>query len=534
MRKKEDFRPYVSRSHPKAAEVLDGRDHYQHAAAALDNPIARDQIIKPWNEMYAAPFVGLTSDGQAIPGLYSLAPNGAPTEAMVAAMLRLLPMLSAEQRNAIGFPVDAREWRRWNNTEMYLYPQGLRLEEVTVEVREAILDVVRESLSARGFAKTRDVMRFNQALGELIGNTKVLNEWSYNFSLFGTPSPTEPWGWQLMGHHLALNCLVIGAQLVMSPTFMGAEPCYIDDGLHAGLSLFEDEEHRGLALLRALSDAQRKEAIVYHSMMGGDLPPDRRQRPDQLQLGGAFQDNRVIPYEGVAVQGFTREQRRRLLDLIESYVDPMPDGPMRARMDEIERHLDGTHFCWIGGTRDIDTFYYRIQSPVVMIEFDQHSGVFLSNKEPAKFHIHTIVRTPNGNDYGADLLRMHYQASHQGSRPGGQDAALRSDHDGGHAGHAQSAGETRRHSHGGYSHSHSHSGAHDRGHSHGHNHAHEHPHSHGSGYGIVNPRRKDKRDSQDGNQSMRADGESAAPAEPQARRSSSAGKSTDKKDGKPT
>jgi hypothetical protein len=28
--------------------------------------------------------------------------------------------------------------------------------------------------------------------------------------------------------------------------------------------------------------------------------------------------------------------------------------------------------------------------------------------KPAKFHVHTIVRTPNGNDYGIDLLRLHY------------------------------------------------------------------------------------------------------------------------------
>jgi hypothetical protein len=49
----------------------------------------------------------------------------------------------------------------------------------------------------------------------------------------------------------------------------------------------------------------------------------------------------------------------------------------------------------------------------VFIEFDHHAGVFLTNAEPAKFHVHTIVRTPNGNDYGIDLLRLHYaQARH--------------------------------------------------------------------------------------------------------------------------
>jgi hypothetical protein len=29
-------------------------------------------------------------------------------------------------------------------------------------------------------------------------------------------------------------------------------------------------------------------------------------------------------------------------------------------------------------------------------------------------HIHTIVRTPNGNDYGKDLLRQHLLAEHGG------------------------------------------------------------------------------------------------------------------------
>ena len=71
-----------------------------------------------------------------------------------------------------------------------------------------------------------------------------------------------------------------------------------------------------------------------------------------------------------------------------------------------------THFCWAGGMKDDSVFYYRIQSPVAMIEFDQHDGRVLTPPEtPQKFHIHTVVRTPNGNDYGMDLLRLHYETS---------------------------------------------------------------------------------------------------------------------------
>ena len=59
-----------------------------------------------------------------------------------------------------------------------------------------------------------------------------------------------------------------------------------------------------------------------------------------------------------------------------------------------------------------------------MIEFDHHSGVFLTNAEPAKCHIQTVI--PNGNHYCKDLLRRHYAQVHgaavaeRGSRAEGE------------------------------------------------------------------------------------------------------------------
>jgi len=62
------------------------------------------------------------------------------------------------------------------------------------------------------------------------------------------------------------------------------------------------------------------------------------------------------------------------------------------------------------GARDGEgPFYYRAQSPVVLIEFDHHPGIVFDNEQPTRHHIHTIVRTPNGGDYGADLLRQHHE-----------------------------------------------------------------------------------------------------------------------------
>jgi hypothetical protein len=57
-------------------------------------------------------------------------------------------------------------------------------------------------------------------------------------------------------------------------------------------------------------------------------------------------------------------------------------------------------------------FIIWVQSPVILIEFDHQKPVFLEGNRPSKKHVHTIVRTFNGNDYGKDLLRQHLEEHH--------------------------------------------------------------------------------------------------------------------------
>jgi hypothetical protein len=406
---KASYHPFVPA--PGTSKIA-GATPRAHTEARLKNPRAQE-LFGTWGKLAAAPFTGITADGQKLPGLFALQPGSAPVEAMIAAVTTLLGRLSPAQRQAMSFPIDSEQWRRWQNTELYVEQSGLRLDEVHESIRDLVMAVLRASLSHKGYEMSRSVMKLNRFLGDLVGGPAVLGEWAYIFCLFGTPDMKQPWGWQLFGHHLTLNCFVVDGQMVLTPAFMGAEPVYADVGPFAGTSLFEDEEREGLALMRSLTRTQQAQATVAHSMVGGDLPAGRRHFADNLHLGGAHQDNRVVPYEGLPGAELDQPQRRRLLDLAARYVAPLPSGPQQARMEEVERHLATTHFCWIGGHADDSAFYYRIQSPVVFIEFDHHGGVFLTNAEPAKFHVHTIVRTPNGNDYGIDLLRLHYEKSHQ-------------------------------------------------------------------------------------------------------------------------
>ncbi len=409
-----DYRPYI----PGPGETrIAGASAEAHTAARLESPRPRT-LFEEWAALADEPFVGIAIDGAKRDGLFAPKPEGAPVEAMAAAAWRLLDALTPAERARMLHPVGSPLWRRWQNTEMAVEDHGLRLETAAAPVRGLAMQVVRASLSEAGYAAGEGVMHLNAFLGEVLGATGVLNEWSYTFCLFGEPSTAEPWGWQLFGHHLSLNCLTLDGQMVLTPCFLGAEITYADSGPYAGLRLFRDHERRGLDLMNALSPALRDKAVVGRSIMGDGLPEGRRHFADHMHLGGAYRDNRIVPYEGLEAGLMSARQQRMLTDLVGDYLAALPDGPRQARLEDFERHLAETHFCWIGGAGEADAFYYRIQSPVAFIEFDMHSGVFLTNREPAKFHVHTIVRTPNGNDYGIDLLRQHYRRSHGGGDHG--------------------------------------------------------------------------------------------------------------------
>lgn len=412
-----DFRDYLF---PLDSPRLSGARSVsarEFGRAARQNPVVGPMIAE-WDKRSREPFLGITTNGEVETGLFHLTEEGAPTDAMIAAAEALLSRLSAADREQLVYSVDADEWRKWSNPEFLINPNGLRLEEMQRDARDAAMALLSASLSGEGYQKAIGCMRTNAFLGQLCGLENLMNEWSYNLLLFGTPSKTEPWGWSLYGHHLVLNCFVLGGQMVISPTFMGAEPNCIDTGPHAGLQLFNTEEDVGLELMRSLSPELRGRAQSYKQMHDPVMPDGRWHFADQRHLGGAFRDNRIIPHEGVSVADFASREKQRIMEILEAFICYLPDQVRVARLSQLEATLERTWWSWIGGWGDDDPFYYRIQSPLIMVEFDHHSGVWLSNEEPAKCHIHTIVRTPNGNDYGKDLLRQHYAQVHPGCAPG--------------------------------------------------------------------------------------------------------------------
>jgi hypothetical protein len=359
-----------------------------------------------------ADFVGVTTDGKVAGDLYSIHSTDVSTDKVVQKAQAFLDGLTTKERKASVFDIEDDEWLAWSNVDGY-ERQGARMGDLTDKQRDLGYALLGAALSADGLTQSRNIMKLNAFLGDYSGGGRdTLTEGAYFFTFMGTPSTTKPWGFQYEGHHLAINYFVLGDQVVMTPTFMGSEPT---SATYNGekITLFKKETKAGLTVLRSLTDAQRKKVISSESKAGDNLK------------AGAGQDNLQLAHQGLAAADWTDTQRDKLLDLVRTYVGNMADGHAEVKMKEVEDHLDATYFYWIGETDDDSAFYYRVHSPVVLIEYDAQSPLAYGNKDgnsgggtggpggtPTQQHIHTIIRTPNGGDYGIDLLKLHLETDH--------------------------------------------------------------------------------------------------------------------------
>ncbi|WP_243065149.1 DUF3500 domain-containing protein [Humibacter sp. RRB41] len=385
----EDFRDYLYPLDDPMLVASRELDYQQFSADKESAPFLAD-LLRYWQGLYDEPFEGVTTDGVVRRGLYESTQASvwdAEAAAAASVVVDLLP--------AVRHPIDAHEWRAWSNPEFVVHRVGVRLEELSDDQVTAVLRVVEASLSPAGFTKVTGAMALNGMLGELVEVPRVLNERSYWFSVFGTPEVGGTWGWQLFGHHVAVNWVSDRGRQTCAPVFLGAEPAVVD-----GAGLFDERVHLALDLAGSWDAAQRQVAVVYASVLDEAMPQGRLHPADERHVAGAFRDNRVIPYEGVRCAGFTEEQWAAVRGIVADCLLQRDPGPMLALVD---RNRDETWVSWYGATDGSQPFYLRVQSPVVLAELDHHAGVWLNNRLPARFHIHTTLRHPNGGDYGGVL-----------------------------------------------------------------------------------------------------------------------------------
>ena len=141
----------------------------------------------------AQPFKGVCFLDIPPANLFPIKKTGVSTEPVRQAAKAFLSSLNAEDRKKTVFPVDDIEWRKWDNRHRYAR-QGVGFDKMTEGQCELAFNLLRASLSARGFKQTQDIMKLNGTLAELTRRFDEYGEWLYWITIMGEPSANKPWG----------------------------------------------------------------------------------------------------------------------------------------------------------------------------------------------------------------------------------------------------------------------------------------------------------------------------------------------------
>ena len=326
----------------------------------------------------------------------------ASSERITATATAFLKSLTAEQRQSAVFPAGDPERKDWSNLPHTIHPRkGIRLGMLDAAQRVLAHHLIQAGLSSQGYLKTSGIMQLDEVLLHLSGQDKsdkpMFGLQYYWLSFLGEPGTGRPWGWQLDGHHLALNFSLVGSAVAMTPTFMGSDPHEVREGIHAGWRVLGAEDDKGLALMTSLTPEQRKRALL-----SAEAPGDVVSGPGRDK---ALKDPQGLPYADLDVS-----QKELLRTLVDEYVHNYRHDLAHAQLDRIEKAgWERIRFAWAGPLDGSAPYYYRVHGPAVLIEFD-------NNHPPGRSdgpinHIHSVFRDP-GNDYGEDILRRHLEESH--------------------------------------------------------------------------------------------------------------------------
>jgi len=257
---------------------------------------------------------------------------------MAAAATRFLAGLTPEQRQQASFPFTADERLHWHfiPTEMFAR-NGLTIKAMTEPQRKLARDLLRAGLSQRGYLTATSIMDLETVLGEIEraarqqnpprqGATPLVRDpEKYFFSIFGTPSAKDTWGWRVEGHHVSLNFTVVNGTLVAgSPSFFGSNPAEVRDGPKKGLRILGAEEDAARALLDAL-DAPQREKATLAKVAPNDMVTMNKNDIDPLAPAG------------ITADGLNAKQRDLLMKLIDVYAGAMAGDIAADRMSRLRK-----------------------------------------------------------------------------------------------------------------------------------------------------------------------------------------------------
>ena len=293
--------------------------------------------------------------------------------------------LSEELLANASFPLGHKEMYSWSN----LPPSqgqdrgGIQFSKLSEEQASLFYKVLDAFLSDEGYTKVSLITTRSETDLQKIGHD-FWRRRPYFIALFGNPETNGAWGFQLDGHHLSLNFLIHGDEVLIVPSHLGTQPETIN-----GNAVLGKERSNALVLRNSLDEQQKKKAIQT-GRRGLKVGPGSKTDP---HLNYDYSHFKGI---GLKASKMNNTQKDRLRELIKTYVYNLETEFADVWMKDIENNIEDTYFVWIGGNTENDSIYYRVFNPAVWIEFnDEGSGTD---------HIHTITRSPNGNDYGIFAL----------------------------------------------------------------------------------------------------------------------------------
>ena len=308
----------------------------------------------------------------------ALAPKGAlaSRSAVDAAAMRAAAVSFLEAQDgdaAFGFNDPLRTAWHWFPQRFYSRREGVQLNAMSAEARDAALALLEASTMPDGADKAKAIMRLQEKLGRDAGD--------FHVSVYGDPSPSGRWGWSLEGHHLSLNYTLNGDRIAAGPLFLGARPTRAPEWRGVAGAPMAVEEDAARAVLTSL-DRPKFERALFADRTPGDTITRSATQVEPL------------PPVGLPLSELSAAQRDRTLEVVRAYLSVMPPQLAAARFDEIAGTPDDQlSFGWAGAARD-GLYYYRIAGPGWFIEHD--------NSRDAATHIHSVWREIAG-DFGRAL-----------------------------------------------------------------------------------------------------------------------------------
>ena len=208
------------------------------------------------------------------------APAAKAAREMAAAAKNLWASLTPDQKLKIGF--DFKDALRYDWHFIPRPRKGLPLKEMSGEQKALAHALLASGLSQSGYIKAETIISLEQILASIEqgkGPVRDPERTSSTSSATRThPVPSEPWGWRLEGHHLALNFTIVGDKgVVGGPTFMGTNPAEVKTGPRQGLRILAEEEDLARKLVKSLDEGQRKKGGRSRRGPQGHPVPGRPQ-----------------------------------------------------------------------------------------------------------------------------------------------------------------------------------------------------------------------------------------------------------------